>query len=56
MKVDISKCVGCGVCMSVCPVKAIDYKDGKAFIDTSKCVNCQTCASACPMQAINIED
>ena len=56
MKVDTSKCVGCGACMAVCPAKAIDYKDGKAFIDTTKCVGCQTCVSVCPMQAITIED
>lgn len=52
MKVDQSKCVGCGACCSVCPMNAISLKDGKAEIDETKCISCQTCAMTCPMQAI----
>lgn len=51
-KTDPAKCVGCQLCVSVCPVKAIAMKDGKSVIDPEKCVGCGTCASKCPVKAI----
>jgi Fe-S-cluster-containing hydrogenase component 2 len=46
------KCVGCGVCIDVCPVNAIYMKDGIAFIDQEKCIHCGKCISKCPFGAI----
>lgn len=55
-KVDQTKCVGCGACMSVCPVNAISINnEGKAQIDQTKCIKCCSCNSVCPMSAINME-
>jgi NAD-dependent dihydropyrimidine dehydrogenase PreA subunit len=51
-KVDETKCTGCGICLNVCPVKAISMIEGKAQIDKGKCTNCGVCASACPAGAI----
>jgi len=50
-KVDKEKCVGCGVCVNVCPAGAISVKDDKAVI-SDKCVDCGRCAQVCPAHAI----
>lgn len=56
MKVDQSKCVGCGTCqMCGCLMDAISMENGKAKIDASKCINCATCAQLCPLGIISAE-
>ena len=45
--VDKSKCTGCGECVSVCPVSAIEMHQGKAFIIAKKCIDCATCIDHC---------
>jgi len=53
IKVDKSKCAGCGACIEVCPHGAIKIgEDGKAVIDQEKCRNCKRCIEACPFGAI----
>ena len=37
------KCVGCGKCQEICPVKAILIKDAKAHLDRSLCIGCASC-------------
>jgi len=58
--VDSSKCIGCQLCVKVCPVNAISMKDGKAVIDIDKCINCGICEKGngknyrgCPVSAIS---
>lgn len=52
-------CTGCGACVSVCPVGAIEYKLNEqgfyqAFIDKEKCIKCGKCKKVCAKFA-NIE-
>jgi NADH:ubiquinone oxidoreductase subunit F (NADH-binding)/NAD-dependent dihydropyrimidine dehydrogenase PreA subunit/(2Fe-2S) ferredoxin len=47
------KCVGCGNCKRMCPVKAITGSPKeKHFIDQKACIKCGTCYTVCPVKAI----
>lgn len=53
--VDKNKCIGCGACVSSCPVNAISFdKNGKAQIDKKLCISCGTCQAICPVEAIDL--
>jgi ferredoxin len=41
-------CIGCQVCRTFCPVKAIHFGDGANEIDQHKCIHCGTCYQECP--------
>lgn len=58
--VNKKRCVGCGVCESVCNVNAItmaldkDFNDKrKATVNPKACVGCGACVSACPTAAMD---
>jgi len=44
-------CNGCGVCAKICPIAAIDMRDGKPLF-TPRCEHCQGCVDMCPPRAI----
>jgi ferredoxin len=55
LKRDEEKCVDCGACVSLCPVKAICIKeDWSIGIDNQLCIGCGFCTGSCPMKAITI--
>ena len=43
-------CIGCGSCMSTCPVEAIS--EGTPYVISDDCVECGACAAVCPVGAI----
>lgn len=45
-------CIGCGLCVEICPQDAMMQIDGRAVIDLQKCTSCGECVSVCPVQAI----
>ena len=51
VKVELDKCIGCGECVSSCPLDAIVIKDEKAVVDAS-CAECGACIDACPNKAL----
>ncbi len=54
--VDPKKCIGCGTCVSMCPVEAISFdENGRAKINKDICIKCGTCEAVCPVGAIKIE-
>lgn len=51
--VDSNKCVGCKLCVGVCPTEAIKVNnEKKAKIDTALCLQCTNCSQVCPKEAI----
>lgn len=59
-KLEVSGCLGCGICKKVCPSGAISYKkndEGKIceyVFDLKKCIFCGNCAFYCPKNAIKM--
>lgn len=41
-------------CVKVCPVHAMQKKDGLTFLDQTKCVGCARCNHACPYKRVKL--
>ena len=52
--IDKELCTGCGSCLPVCPVAAIELESDYAEINQDKCVECGACVDACKYKAISI--
>jgi len=52
--VDKDKCDGCGECVDVCPVDAIELQSEKAVIN-DECIDCGICVETCPNEAILLD-
>lgn len=48
------ECVGCGVCVTKCPKRAIeiDEKRKKIIVNPEKCIHCRECMEVCPLVVI----
>jgi heterodisulfide reductase subunit A len=54
--VDENLCVGCGLCISICPYNAIEKNEkGLAKVNDVLCKGCGTCAASCPKRAIMMQ-
>jgi len=52
-EINRNRCIRCGHCFMVCPVKAIIWEKKKyPKIDKNKCIKCKSCISSCPVMAI----
>lgn len=55
--IDQSLCVGCGCCVKVCPLKAVQVVKGiMAQVDWDKCVGCGRCVRECPASVISLQE
>ncbi len=52
--IDREKCTGCGVCVQVCPYRAIVLTDEGAEYILDNCFLCGQCQAVCPMDAVDI--
>lgn len=49
------KCIGCNVCVEICPSKNITLNNNKPEFN-NQCEKCVACIQACPQEAINYKD
>jgi ferredoxin len=57
VNIDREACIGCGVCVSLCPrgILVMDEETGKCDVtDEKKCDRLAGCERACPVSAIKI--
>ncbi len=52
--IDPDRCIGCGLCIPVCPKQTLGVLDGKAVVQGTESLNCDHCAAACPVEAIRV--
>ncbi|ASJ05441.1 4Fe-4S binding protein [Thermococcus barossii] len=52
------KCVGCRLCVMVCPAGVIEYvpEVRKVTFWLGRCVFCQQCVDVCPVKALEMSD
>ena len=53
---DKARCVFCGACAAVCPVRALVLRNETTLdFDAKLCTGCQACAQVCPMDACEVQ-
>ena len=55
LKLDQEKCVGCGMCLVVCPHEVLSMNNGHVRIEKRDlCMECGACARNCPTDAVTV--
>jgi nitroreductase/Pyruvate/2-oxoacid:ferredoxin oxidoreductase delta subunit len=52
--IDSNKCIGCGLCVKVCPSRTISMDGEKAVVSEERSMSCGHCAAVCPVDAIRV--
>lgn len=56
LELDREKCIGCGMCVTVCPHAVLAMNDGHAQIEKrDACMECGACAQNCPTDAVTVQ-
>ncbi|SCZ10122.1 mercury methylation ferredoxin HgcB [Alkaliphilus peptidifermentans] len=56
IKLDREKCIGCRMCLNVCPHTVFEMQEGKAkFKNKDACIECGACDRNCPVEAIEVK-
>jgi nitroreductase/NAD-dependent dihydropyrimidine dehydrogenase PreA subunit len=53
--IDPGKCIGCGLCVKVCPSETISMQDDKARVTGNRSLQCGHCAAVCPVDAVRVD-
>ena len=53
-RIDPAACIGCGICIPLCPVDALSM-EGELAVRSGDCtLGCGHCAASCPEDAITV--
>lgn len=52
--IEADKCIGCGLCVQVCPSETISMQGDKAVVIGDRSLSCGHCVAVCPVDAITI--
>jgi ferredoxin len=56
LKLDHQVCIGCGLCVAVCPHGVFSVEEKKArILDLDRCMECGACARNCPVAALSVK-
>ena len=56
LRLDHQRCIGCGMCIDVCPHAVFQLENKKAsIVDRDACMECGACAKNCPVMAISVQ-
>jgi len=56
LRLDEEKCVGCGMCLLVCPHAVLELTNDRVHIgNRDACMECGACAQNCPVKAIHVQ-
>jgi ferredoxin len=56
LALDQEKCVGCGICLIVCPHEVLSMNNGHARIkNRDLCMECGACSRNCPTEAVTVK-
>jgi len=52
---DDSKCIHCGLCISICPMEVFKFDENwRVVLDPKKCIHCGFCVRVCVTQALTL--
>lgn len=50
------KCIGCEMCINVCPHQVFTIRNNRAYINNKDyCIECGACDKNCPVDAIKVK-
>ena len=56
LELDREKCIGCGMCLIVCPHAVFSMNNSHAVVeDRDACMECGACAKNCPVEALSVQ-
>jgi ferredoxin len=56
LKLDETKCTGCGMCLEVCPHAVFQMNTRHVEIrDRDACMECGACSRNCPSEAVSVQ-
>lgn len=56
LQIDDAKCIGCGMCLEVCPHAVLKMNGRKArILNRDACMECGACSRNCPVGAVSVQ-